>query len=204
MSGSSRTIALSLGLSAIVTFLASLCELIVAGVVQHRLIASRKLNLDGNGEWISAGTTGVSLPPHIIQLKTLVASFSAGEIAVAVLSLILSLAALAWSLSSLRRSSQPARGVWLTVLMVFAFAVTIVNAGIFGWVFSVSDTQGPAYFGDASPQSGGGLEISWGDTITWERYLCTVAPVVRGFEGGHWYASTCNFNVSSSRIPLLF
>ncbi|GAM84969.1 hypothetical protein ANO11243_029720 [Dothideomycetidae sp. 11243] len=214
MSRSSRIFLGLLSITALLTFLASLGELILAGVVQHRLKASHDLNNNEYSGWLPTDSV-LLLPPHIpdVAEKYLVAHFSAGELAIAVLSLLGSLLTIGLVIRVAIRASHAGRPLISTVRIYIGLFVTIVaviNLGVLGWVFGVSHSQGQLLvIPPPSPLPPGEsnfamVDFEWSDTITWETYLCSLATVLAAFEGSDFYSSTCHYSRASrwGLIPL--
>ncbi|KAF2149332.1 hypothetical protein K461DRAFT_296809 [Myriangium duriaei CBS 260.36] len=197
--------------AAVLTFLVSLAELATSAVVQHRLKASLKsiYNSNGLGVAISDGTR--YLPPRILDApeQYFVTHFSAAELAAAVLTLISSLLTIGWIIHARMRSSRPVRGL-SSVAAGFACIITIVTFGIMGWVFDVTDRQGQLDLLPPTPPDGSGgsdigiVDISWSNTITWETYLCGLAPITAPYNEGGFFGSTCKYSRASrwTLVPL--
>lgn len=198
-----RTIHLLTFMSALLTFFASLCELITAGLTHAALRYARSQTLDDNGGWIPINGDQ-TLPPPVLEVdpEHFVTGFASGELAAATVSLLLALLAIVWTVYQSKHGSCEPRQTLLALLSIFAAATSMLDLGILAWVFVVTGSQGAMYLNNQPAQSLAAgtswpLQISLTNTITWETYVCDIAPVVRGIEGGGWFSATCNYNVSA-------
>lgn len=95
----------------------------------------------------------------------------------------------------LRHRSRKAFRGFSVVFSLFPAVVILLNVDTLGWIFGVHDASEPLWVG--SPQQGGGgidnglFDWDWGNTMDRGTYVGTIAPKVKGYQGG-WLLVYCH------------
>lgn len=185
---------------AFLTFCISLAEIIASGIVQYLLHVSHRQLRNGMDGWSVTTSSNQLLPPPVVETRTLITGFSAGELAAAIICFASSFFASGWICLSAGRSRRAVRGSYYATAS-FVTLASIVALGIMAWIFAVTNNQGSIYKIQPTTPVGGVdyaiVDFEWSGDITWERYVCKIATAVHQYEGGSWFTTTCQATVSS-------